>query len=355
MQIEIEFSEKKKQLNRVKPFVHFLPNAPKPTQGYQTYWMFAAKRQEVFFRKMHQSLPPWTDDPILKIYKFTNTYRASDRVSQYLIQNVIYHGDQSPTEIFFRILLFKIFNKIETWKLLEFELGQISYAEYSFQKYDTILKKAMLNKKAIYSSAYIMASGKSAFGYPKKHQNHLKLIEKMIEDKVPQKILELQSLEELYLLLLSYPSIGKFLAFQYAIDINYSNLTDFSEMDFVVAGPGAIDGIKKCFTDIGNYSEEDIIKWMTDRQKEEFERLEISFYDLWGRPLQLIDCQNLFCEVDKYSRVAHPELQGISKRKRIKQKYTPQTSDVNYWYPPKWGLNDRISSGTFYHYGSFRS
>jgi len=51
-------------------------------------------------------------------YRFTNVYRASDRVSQYLIRRVIYEGDQSEEEVFFRTLLFKIFNRIETWEIL---------------------------------------------------------------------------------------------------------------------------------------------------------------------------------------------------------------------------------------------
>ncbi len=59
-----------------------------------------------------------TADEILSTYKFTNAYRAADRVSQYLIREVIYHGDQSPENLFFRTLLFKIFNKIDTWELL---------------------------------------------------------------------------------------------------------------------------------------------------------------------------------------------------------------------------------------------
>ena len=50
-------------------------------------------------------------------------YRASDRVSQYLIRNVIYRHDQGPEEVFFRIMLFKLFNKIETWELLEEHSG----------------------------------------------------------------------------------------------------------------------------------------------------------------------------------------------------------------------------------------
>ena len=52
---------------------------------------------------------------------------------------------------------------------------------------------------------------------------------------------------------------------------------------------------------------------VTERQEDEFERLGLRFRDLWGRRLQLIDCQNLFCEVSKYARVKHPEIMGLSK------------------------------------------
>jgi len=71
-------------------------------------------------------LPPWTDDPILSHFKFTNAYRASDRVSQFLIRNVIYQGDQQPDEVFFRTILFKLFNKIETWQRLEKAFGPLT-------------------------------------------------------------------------------------------------------------------------------------------------------------------------------------------------------------------------------------
>jgi hypothetical protein len=44
---------------------------------------------------------------------FTNAYRAADRVSQYLIRNVIYQSDLpgNADELVFRILLFKLFNR----------------------------------------------------------------------------------------------------------------------------------------------------------------------------------------------------------------------------------------------------
>ncbi|MCL4400581.1 putative DNA base hypermodification protein, partial [Candidatus Parvarchaeota archaeon] len=64
----------------------------KPTKVFDTYWKFAAERQSIFFRKLKDEKPPWTDDWILRKHKFTNAYRASDRVSQFLIKEVIYNG-----------------------------------------------------------------------------------------------------------------------------------------------------------------------------------------------------------------------------------------------------------------------
>ena len=36
-----------------------------------------------------------------------------------------------------------------------------------------------------------------------------------------------------------------------------------------------------------------------------------------GRRLQLINCQNLFCEVDKYARIVHPEYKGESGQSKL--------------------------------------
>ena len=312
-----------------------------PSEVYDTYWRFAAKRQDVFFKRAYHALPPWTDDPILSHFKFTNAYRASDRVSQFLIRNVIYQGDQRLDEVFFRIILFKLFNKIETWRLLERAFGPLTTRTFDLDSFDGVLTTAMARKQTIYSAAYIMPSG-GKHGEPKKHRNHLALLRNMLADGVPERITRTKRMRDVFEILLSYPMIGDFLAYQYATDLNYSELTSFSEMEFVVPGPGARDGIRKCFRDLGGLNEADIIKMVADRQEKEFERLEIGFKSLWGRPLQLIDCQNLFCEVDKYARHAHPDIVGITGRTRIKQVFRSTPSSIEYWYPPKWGLNELI-------------
>jgi hypothetical protein len=310
----------------------------KPTIAFDLYWRFAAERQNVFFARIDGKQAPWSSDPILNEFKFTNAYRASDRVSQYLIKDVIYSGSKRPEDIFFRIILFKLFNKIETWRLIESTLGEPRWATYQYYEYDHILSQALEVGEKIYSAAYIMASGHKIFGVNRKHQSHLKLIELMLEDSVPEQLSQCKNMRQGFELLRSYPLIGDFLAYQLITDINYSELTNFSEMDFTMPGPGARDGIKKCFSSLGGLSEVDIIRLMADRQEYEFGRLGIEFKSLWGRRLQLIDIQNLFCEVDKYLRVKHPDIKGISGRIRIKQKFKENTQQISFFYPLKWNL-----------------
>jgi hypothetical protein len=294
-------------------------------------------------RRLAGTPPPWTSDPVLAAYRFTNVYRAADRVSQYLIRRVIYDGQQTADEIFFRTLLFKFFNRIETWDELSAKADFPRWTSFDFERYASILDAVFKRGAPIYSAAYIMPS--PALGSRRKHRNHLRLLAQMIADGVPSRLGRARSLRAVFDALRVYPSIGDFLAFQYTIDLNYSQLLDFTEMEFVMAGPGARSGILRCFLDTAGFSDADVIRAVTERAEDEFSRLGLRFEKLWGRPLQLIDCQNLFCEVDKYARVAHPELASPSGRTRIKQKFVPKQAPLIQWYPPKWGLSIPQSVG----------
>jgi hypothetical protein len=331
-----------------------------PNRIFEAYWKFASERQRIFWRRYRRTPISldldkpllWTDDPILQMFKFTNTYRVLDRVSQYLLKNVIYTGctdagcqaHQWPNNTVFRIMFFKLFNRPETWELMCQGLGEEpSLNNWDVSKYDAILTAAQDRGERIYSNAYMMTAAGS--NGDRRHRMYLKLWDKMfLEDQMADKIMAAPSLEEVYNIIRPYRTMGPFLAMQYAIDINYSEVIDFQETDFIIAGPGARRGILKCFDTTGGMPEADIIRWVQATQDEQFAARELEFEKIGNRPLQLIDCQSLFCETDKYARAAFPEVQvdtgswDAQKRARIKQKFSENTKSIEYVFPPKWGI-----------------
>lgn len=311
--------------------------ALRPTVVFDTYWRFAAARQAIYMARLKGTPGPWTTDPILAGHRFTNCFRAADRVSQFLIRDVAYAGSASVDDVIFRVLLFKMFNRISTWQLLRQHLGEPTVASFDVSVYNEVLTRSFARGRRLYSAAYVVPPPR--FGASRKHTNHLLLLRKMVDEGIPRALASCADMAEAFALLRSYPGMGDFLSYQFLIDINYTEVMSFSEMDFVVAGPGARDGIRKCFGPDSRGLEAEIIAYMARTQHEHFARLGLDFPGLFGRPLQLVDCQNLFCEVDKYARVAHPSVAGLSGRRRIKQRYVPVSTPVPAWFPPKWGLN----------------
>lgn len=316
----------------------------RPTPVFDTYWRFAVARQRLYFDRLRGAITG-NADPILATHRFTNCYRASDRVSQFAIAPVAYPGagvgDLDERDIVFRMLLFKVFNRIDTWQSLEHELGVISWRDWDPRRARVALDGIWSRGGRVYSAAYVIPPPR--LGGPRKHEDHLLLLETLMDDGLTDEVLQAKSLRELFAVLRAKRSFGDFLAYQYAIDLNYSPVVGFDENSFVVPGPGARDGIRKCFGAESAGFESSIIAYMVESQDEHFERLGLSFPGLGGRPLHLIDCQNLFCEIDKYARVAHPDIAGISGRTRIKQTYKPDPAPMpRPWFPPKWGINDAL-------------
>lgn len=321
-----------------------MPHAMSPTVVFDSYWRFASERLAMYYRRLNDPVGPWTDDPVLGAYRFTNAFRAADRVSQYLIREVQYreHRSQAPAEVFFRTMLFKLFNRIETWETLERALGPMAWQSADLSAISDVLGRLIGGGQRVYSAAYIMPS--PPFGQIRKHSNHIAMLARMMDDGLPGRLARAATMQSAYEALIAYPGLGPFLAFQYTIDLNYSSLLNFDEAEFVVAGPGALDGISKCFKNPTALNPARVIHEMVERQEVEFDRLGLEFPGLFGRQLQPIDCQNLFCEISKYARVAHPDVVGTSGRMRIKQRYSFAGKALPGCpkFPPKWNLEPRV-------------
>lgn len=323
---------------------------PAPNDLFTWYLYWICERMDIFWRKYSGYRKPWTEDKILQEFKFCNVYRCLDRVSQYLLSHVIYNGKQyEPEDIFFRILLFKHFNKVETWELLEKEFGDITY-ETGLENIARFLDECIDQGIAIYGNAYII----NCFFYQYPEYSHIAGMSKhrahflIYEDEIFQNghlydFLEAKSLEELFGVFRKMKIYGDFTAQQYAIDLNYSTLFNFDENDFVITGPGNIRGIERTFEDARGCDYVGVIKWVHENFEELMSKFEketgMEFKPLPNRLPTLIDLQNCFCETDKFLRGMGIETPGVKvKGQRIKHTYSPNRERIEYVFPEKWGV-----------------
>ena len=87
------------------------------------------------------------------------------------------HADDDT--LLLRTLLFKVFNKVDTWKAIVNSLGIPVASEFSYSSCENVLDDLRRNGRSLYSAAYIMPSG-GRTGTPK-HRMHLQLIRRMVE------------------------------------------------------------------------------------------------------------------------------------------------------------------------------
>jgi alpha-glutamyl/putrescinyl thymine pyrophosphorylase clade 1 len=312
-----------------------------PTVVFETYWRFAAERHAIYLRRLRDEPRPWTSDDVLQKYKFTNAFRACDRVSQYLLREVIYNPQASSDadETVFRILLFKFFNRVGTWELWKQRFGMPTWKGFNEPAYVQVLDQAVAKGIKIFSAAY---THNDLPGYvnvsPKKHPRYLRLLKEMMSGGVTAKLQAAQSYEEAFRALNAFPLHSDFIGMQHLTDLNYSEVIDFDENDFILPGPGAHGGLEKCFGRKLNKEEAIwVIQECVADQTGFFEHFELEPATLFGRRLHSIDCQSLFCETNKIARVKHPKFK-LKDNERIKQTYKQTGRLPVPFFPPKWVL-----------------
>ncbi|KAM6499548.1 hypothetical protein JOM56_005056 [Amanita muscaria] len=320
----------------------------RPTEVFDTFWYFSAERKAIDDRRRASEKFPWSDDPILNTYPFCNTYRVLDKGTQFLIREVIEKGSQTPEELVFRVVLFNTFTKIETWELLDEELGPLTWATYNRKRYSDVLAEAKSRGKTLYTGSFIKPA--PHFGCPDNYMNHLFLLEHFMEQDLAGRLSNAEYLADVYEFIISFPSMGDFTTYQLMLNLSYTNILNFHRNDFVVPGPGARSGLRKMFgksidkvkSPVRRF-EVDIIHWLVETQDQHFKRLGITFSGLGPQklPMDVADVEHTLCEVDKYSRLAHPQFKG--KRTEMRRLYERSLSPYpeRPCLPKAWSHPDR--------------
>src|ERR1044072_4025298 len=188
-------------------------------------------------RRIEGRPAPWTADPILREYKFCNTFRASDRVSQYMIRQLYADPVATKADLVFRAVAMRIFSRPATWDGLTQALGhQPRIGDLQDGGFRTAIDQ-LGDGQTIYTGAFLLPSPSGAYQSDRKHLGHAMLFHDLFVVKEGgDRIAGATSLEEVFRILRGFDMMGDFLAYQSAIDINYSTATDFSENDFTVPG-----------------------------------------------------------------------------------------------------------------------
>src|SRR3990167_5591431 len=83
------------------------------TPNTQDFWAFVRERETIRERRAAGTPPPWTDDPVLREYRFCNVRRADDAGTRFYVEHVA-RGARVEDDLLFRTILYRLVNNV-TW------------------------------------------------------------------------------------------------------------------------------------------------------------------------------------------------------------------------------------------------
>lgn len=293
----------------------------------QVFWKFVYERQAVWYRRViERRPPPWTDDPILQIERFTNVYRELDPGTQYVIREILEHHAPRPDKVF-NVMLYRLIGRAETHRILGFQ----SLDNFNPSRVEHTLKWLRSTGLPPFTAAY-MVSAYVSMGSRDKIENVVRLLANLHDHfaEFHRQMEASRNAAEIHSLVCSAYGFGNFLAYQVLVDLLYPlqayggcGLLPYSHDDWASAGPGARRGIAMLLREGSTASHLSVMHWLHKHQGSEFARLGLQFPYLLGSQgepvaISLANVQNCLCEFHKYVKIRD----GTGRGRR---KFSPRT------------------------------
>jgi len=281
------------------------------------FWAFLRERYRILLRRRAGEPGPWTEDPVLRAWRFCNVRREDDKVTAWFRDRIRDPLRDDP-EVTFAAIAFRWFNTIAAGEILQPHL--VSSRGWDRAGVQEELEAAMASGVGIFTGAYMI---NSAPGKPK-HIDVLDNLDWVLGNtRSPffrNGLTEPRTKEAMMALLLEVPRLGNFAAYQVVVDLQYTYLLeDAPDLNtFTVAGPGCAKGLGLMVADDPTWfsysSKADQVK-MLKVMRDLWESQED--HKLWPKEwprLPLSDCENGACEYAKW-RTGHAG-------GRLKRRYT---------------------------------
>ena len=265
------------------------------------------ERHRVYLRKAAKQPPPWTDDPILQKYKFTNVYRELDAVTVWIRKNwrEPYANHQN---LWFAMCIARQINWPDT-------LEEIGFPTYKWNpvKAAEIMEAMKDLGLKVYTGAYMIRADSGEWR-SKAEYLCTKVLGEVWEaraDIVPV-LTNSNSIEASTECLSQFYGWGGFMAYEVVTDLRWTrylrNATDI--MTWANPGPGCCHGLNAIFGRDRNSKppKKLLLKEMRYLLKESKKYLE-----RFMPPLEMRDIEHSCCEFDKYWRTKT----GVSRPKSL--------------------------------------
>lgn len=302
------------------------------------YWI--VERYKIHLKKDIKKLdPPWTNDPILQTYSFTNVRRLHDRVTKFVLKHICYNDQLNIYEKACNCFWFRIFNQPATFLRFKFPIKE-SLLKKDFKEIMDYYSPFIQQNAKLHRGAYMNS------GVLGKHVGDDKdtpivfmpfyRMWKFYHSREFQTFkegLESNNAEQVFKAISNQQGIGNFLAYQIYVDITYCPQTAITQNELVYLGNGALAGVDYLCPNIPRkkrykfvyYVKDNLDKWLREYQHTGFEQL---MYDLPAsyRNLSLSNIQNCFCQFSKYRKIFLRKKNGI-KKMGVRRKYGVQAID----------------------------
>lgn len=281
-------------------------------------YRFITRRYAIHLRKdVKQKDPPWTKDPVLRDFRFTNIRREHDRETKWVIEHITSNPVLSYADKLINIVLFRLYNKHETAELIGMPIEFSKKPDWDPEWYRAVFEAATVENpnRVFFTTAFHTVGMKNTIrndtGEPYAPMAILKFINNWVKPQLADQVRNCTDQQAVFNQLCSYNGIGDFLAYQIFVDMTYISQFPFSENEFTVAGPGCKMGLNYLFDDRDGMTHEEALFWLRgnlvtvfkEYLGKEFDPKKV-FWDLpeVDRCFNVMSLENCMCELSKYIR-----------------------------------------------------
>lgn len=339
-------------------------------ENLEMFFKFMYERHMIWHRRFVKKMPKdkWTDDPILKVTKYTNIYRQLDRGTLWYLQTIgarfkrkIKSIDKKrdagklseeeydnkvrviTRELIFLTIMYRLCNRIETFEYV----GIPKYRYFNIKTFYNRLMDIRNSGQSVMTSAHLTCP---AVNKETKVQAYTTgVLDAFIKaSDVTDAIFDADTPKKVFKALRSVYGVGGFTGYEIYCDLCYLKAIPWTTNDFVNVGPGAKEGIRLIYPSTkGSKEIEDRLWQIHGEQHTWWKMFAIDFpwynkYEPVKDELSLRCIEHSLCEFSKYWLQNH----NLGKQ-RMKFEPNTHTSNISdYSTGDKLNISEDILNNT---------